>query len=147
MSESNPKKPAGKPAKPAKASAKKDPGKPDPDKKGQTPSWWVFTKTSASFVESASKLSEVLKRTFGESVTISHFERMLSEFPQLSPDQQKLIKLDRDTMSLYNHYLGAKEARDAERQSFRVRKDVEAVGSALEKVQAYLDGPPEKKGD
>jgi hypothetical protein len=41
-------------------------------------------------------------------------------------------------MAMYQSYVSAREHRDVERESFRATKDVEAVGSALEKVLGLL---------
>jgi hypothetical protein len=70
---------------------------------------------------------------------------MIVEYPTLSSNQQKLIFLDKPLMELYQHYSEAREKRDAERESFRATKDVEAVGTALEQVLGLVGkDPPEE---
>jgi len=100
--------------------------------------WWVFTHKSSAFAVAAHELSTELTRRYGPGVSISNFEKMIVEYPTLQAHQQKLIFLDGVILDLYQSYVAARENRDAERESFRNTKDVEAVGTALEQVRGLM---------
>jgi hypothetical protein len=114
------------------------PGKPG-DKGGKPPAWWVFTHRSSAFAKSARALSEYLIRNFGEGVSISHFERMLGEWPSLSDEQRSLIHLEPELLELYESYLSCRTTRDAERDSIRSLKSVSTVEGALAYVKESLE--------
>lgn len=140
-------KPAEKPAKGGKPPKSGQSGSTGPTKP-KAAAWWAFTFVCSAFAMAARELSEELSLRFGPGVSISHFERMIVEYSTLSPAQQKLVFLDERLISLFKKYIAAREARDAERESFRATKDVEAVGTALEKVLGIMgQDPAEAKED
>jgi hypothetical protein len=97
----------------------------------KSPAWWVFTREQATFVANARVLSSRLTELFGDEVSISHFERMLIERQSLTPAQCGLILMDKDLLALYEMYRASKTARDAQRDSFRVTKDIVTIEAAL----------------
>jgi hypothetical protein len=110
----------------AYASAKKKIGQ---GKKQTTPlarapkkSHWefaVFTKKSMVFNRAANRLGRALKALYGDEVTISFYEKMLSNLPSMPDDRKDLIYIDPMVIELHSKFTFAKEARDTERESFR----------------------------
>jgi hypothetical protein len=104
----------------------------------KTPAWYSFTKLSTDFVSVASRLSNRLKAVYGDSCSIGFFSKFLGELPALTPDQRSLIYLDKECVDLYTEYLGARDSRDAERQSFRGAKEVQSIASGLDQAKEML---------
>lgn len=108
---------AGKSAPAAKRQVPK-PGKTQvPAKKGWE--WAAFTKKSVTFNRCAANLSELLSQTYGDNVSISQFEKMVSALASMKPEQKELIYLSKGTLDCYEDYRTARDARDTERKNFR----------------------------
>lgn len=119
-----------------KKGPKKKGGKPP--KKESTPAWQTFTKVSVAFKHAARDLESALKESYGDSTTISHYERFIKELPTLSQGQKSLIYLDQATYTLYKDYLAKREARDAERLSFRAESSGQSVAAGLEEAESLF---------
>jgi hypothetical protein len=104
------------------------------------PVWYSFTKAQTTFVESASRLSSVLHRTYGDSCSIGFFEKFLAEYAGLSQTQRDQCFLSSEILRLYDAYKLAQEARDTERQSFRGTREVASIASGLAEARAQLGG-------
>lgn len=123
---------------PANAAAQKPARKGKPPKAGKSPAWWSFTTKTRSFVHAAKALSDRLAADYGASATITHFERMLAELPNLSREHLDLCKPAEDLLALYDAYLVAKEERDSERETFRSFRTVAAIATGLEVARAAV---------
>jgi transcription antitermination factor NusG len=63
---------------------------------------------------------------------------MLIEREQLPVAQASLILLDGEMLNLYDVYRKARAERDAERDTFRVSKDITTIEGALAKAKADI---------
>jgi hypothetical protein len=116
----------------AKSGGGKKKPKPRNTKGNKTPAWWFTTIKHCAFVAAAGRLSEALKRHYGEGFNIAQYERVLAELPTLSEEQKSLLVFPDALPGLYRAFKGAKEARDSERESFRSFRSVEAINAGLE---------------
>jgi hypothetical protein len=110
------------------------------DTQPNVPAWWVFTRASSAFVESARVLSTLLAKRYGEGVSIAHFERMLAELPSLPAEHRVLISIDDEVIGSYESFLVARKARDAERESFRTSRSIVSVEASLAKAKEIIHG-------
>jgi len=129
-----------------KPNSAKDP-KSDPNQKKSsgkekqktaTPHWWVYTKVNSDFIVAAKELSDMLHDRFGD-VTITHFEKAMTEISSLPDEEYNLVFLDDCLLDALRNYQSAREKRDEERRSFRSVHSVEGVAATIDKVRARLN--------
>jgi len=131
---------AGKPA-PAKKPTKEQSA---PKGKGNTlPVWAFFTKNSVEFVKTARELSARLHDLYGPEVTISQFEKLVTEFPSLTKSQQDLVFLDKGSLELLKSYRTIRDSKDTERRSFRSNIEIKDITSGLEACLSVAAPAPE----
>jgi len=67
------------------------------------------TKKQVAFHKSEKELSDALNRTYGDSVSISYYEKMLEAYPTMKKDFQDLIHIDQSIQELYKSYVTSRE--------------------------------------
>jgi len=67
------------------------------------------TKKQVAFHKSEKELSEALNHTYGGSVSISYYEKMLVAYPTMKKELQDLIYIDSSIQKLYKSYVTSRE--------------------------------------
>lgn len=91
-----------------------------------------FTKKSVEFNKLAAKLSLLIKETYGDTVSISQFEKLIASLHSMDASKKALVYIDIDAIELVKAFRKARDARDAERDSFRSDIAVADVEGGLE---------------
>jgi hypothetical protein len=97
--------------------------------------WAIYSKTSVQFTEAANKLSKSLVSTYGNSVSISHYEKLISAIPTMPEAERALIHIKESEIKLLTAYRAAKKARDDERDSFKSDVNIADVDTGLEALK------------
>jgi len=109
-------------------------------KQGQkTPAFWSFTRSASKFRCAASELATILSAVYGPGVSISHFETFVSEVPTMSAAHREMCDIPAEAIEALTAYLQAKEARDAERLSFRSETTGRSITAGLEAIKLFQD--------
>lgn len=98
--------------------------------------WAAFTKKAVAAVAAAKVLDEELKYTYGQSMTITSFEKFVAAYATFSDDQKSIVHVEAGTVALLKQYRQAIAARNAERDSFRGDVKVADVDSGLSALEA-----------
>jgi hypothetical protein len=125
-------KPTARKAKPQKADA--------PNKSWE---WAPFTKKAVEFTQSARALASALKLAYGDNVSISQYEKLVSAVPSMTDDQRALLHVDKKIVALYRSYRTARAIRDSERDNFRGDIKISNVDTgleALDKLESFNEG-------
>jgi len=102
--------------------------------------WQAFTTKAVRFNQAASKLDEHIKMMYGESISITQYEKFCIASDNFTHDELKLARPYKAGIILLKGYLGARDERDAERRSFR--DDVEVTD-----IQGTMASLANKFGD
>jgi hypothetical protein len=133
----------------ANAAPAKKAAKPTSEVKAKAlalPVWAFFTHKSVEFNKLARDLSDRLHAIYGPEVTISQFEKLVTEFPTLSKEQQGLVHLDRGLLDALRVYRNAKDAKDTERRSFRSDLPLKDITTGLEACLSVVGPPSDTEG-
>jgi hypothetical protein len=103
----------------------------------------AFTKKAVAFTGAANKLASAIKKTYGDGVSISAYEKMVNAFPTMEKDRQSLVFIDLNINQLLQTYRSARDARDSERESFRGETKVADVESGLAAIAKMAADNPE----
>jgi hypothetical protein len=114
-----------------------------PPKKGGVPpkrgwEWAPFTKKSVVFNTEARELSALLTQTYGDTVSITLFEKMISSYPSMTAEQKPLIHMNDQLIAKFKRYKTARDERDTERDSFRGDIAVANVEGGLEALSEAM---------
>lgn len=103
--------------------------------------WAPFTVKAVVFNRSADTLGEYVRATYGKEVSISHFEKFCLAASSFSEAERQISHLDATGVSLLASYQAARDARDAERSSFRSDVKVTDTKDAMASLLAeFSDG-------
>lgn len=110
--------------------------KKNPAKKG-----WDYaklTKVSVAFNQEARQMSELLLQTYGDGVSITLFEKMIADLPQMKEEMKSLIYLNDELIDGLERYRASRDARDTQRDSFHSDISVANVEGGMEAARAAL---------
>jgi hypothetical protein len=114
----------------------KEAKKPQPQK-GANPNpkgweWAPFTKKAVAFNAAAKELADSLKSVYGDTVSISQYEKFVCAIPSMSESQRGLLFVDDKSVDLFKIYRTARSERDSERDNFRGDTAIGDVDTGLE---------------
>jgi len=131
----------------AKASDKQSKGAskqaPQKEKQGKKPisyEWQNFTKKSVAFNSSARELSEYVEVIYGTNISITQFEKFLLAYGNMNMEEKHGLFVEKKGIDLVITYQTAKDARDAERLSFRGDVAVADVQGTMAALASSFDG-------
>jgi hypothetical protein len=104
-------------------------------KESPNPKGWeyaAFTKKSVGFNSAAKVLSASLKTEYGDNVSISQFEKLISSLQSMTKEEQSLIYISQTSVNLLKSYRAARASRDSERDNFRGDTAIGNVDTGLE---------------
>ena len=110
------------------------PQKADTPNKGWE--WAPFTKKAFEFNQTARALADALKSAYGDSVSISQFEKFVAAIPSMTAAQRGLLYVDPKIVVLLKDYRLARASRDSERDNFRGDIAIADVDSGLEALES-----------
>lgn len=99
----------------------------------------AFTKKSVNFNKLAQELSHLLHKTYGDTVSITQFERFLAALPSMEAEKRAMLHLDTGAIALYEKYKNARDQRDTERETFRSDIAVTNVEGGLATAKAIAE--------
>ena len=106
------------------------PRKADTPNKGWE--WAPFTKKAFEFNQTARALADALKSAYGDSVSISQFEKFIAAIPSMTDAQRGLLHVDPKIIVLLRDYRSARASRDSERDNFRGDIAIADVDTGME---------------
>jgi hypothetical protein len=97
-----------------------------------------FTKSSMNVVEISRQLTMLLKKNYGDEVTIHDFEIAMIEFVKLpNEDQKSLILFDPECVKLYDTLKTLREKRDDERKTFKSEVSLNRIEFAFDSIKKF----------
>jgi hypothetical protein len=128
------------PKKQTKPSSRKPKATTAKPRKADTPNngweWAPFTKKAFGFNQTARALADALKSAYGDSVSISQFEKFIAAIPSMTEAQRGLLHVDPKIVVLLKDYRSARALRDSERDTFRGDIEITDVDTGLEALES-----------